>query len=257
MVTAEELADSVAPEGVHSHIPQRPLFTDSSRPSLDEVAGLTMSTAQAVIGAVGGSLSDHLKPFAVVVVETGTAAKVEQSYFPEQQPGGTGPPRCCGTSTPGCCRRCRPAAEDQRGGARAPASGWCRCGSAPSAAEPASTPNLTDHQPHAPSLTGAGSPMAQSSSRSTTVACSTVCARRSSAALTRGPRLRPSRTTSCAWRPSSSARKALAAAPRGGHCRPSGRRAAPVAAASSSAAPGGLERSLTRPAHAAQSAASP
>jgi hypothetical protein len=91
MVTAEELADSVAPEGVHSHVPQRPLFTDSSRPSLVEVAGLTMSTAQAVIGAVGGSLSDHLKPFAVVVVETGAAAKVEQSYFPEQQPGGTGP----------------------------------------------------------------------------------------------------------------------------------------------------------------------
>jgi hypothetical protein len=91
MVTAEELADSVSPEGVHSHIPQRPVFTDISRPSVAEVASLTMSTAQAVIGAVGGSLSDQLKAFAVVVVETAAAAKVEQSYFPEQQAGNAGP----------------------------------------------------------------------------------------------------------------------------------------------------------------------
>lgn len=90
-VSAEELADSVAPEGVHSHIPQRPLFTDSSRPSADEVASLTMSTARAVIGAVGGFLPDRLLPFAAVIVETATAAKVEQSYFPEQQNGGNAP----------------------------------------------------------------------------------------------------------------------------------------------------------------------
>lgn len=91
MVTAEALADSIAPEGVHAHIPQRPLFTASSRPSDSEVAVLAMSTTRAVIGAVGGSLPDPLLAFAVTVVETGTAAKVEQSYFPEQQGGGSAP----------------------------------------------------------------------------------------------------------------------------------------------------------------------
>lgn len=87
MVTAEDLAGSTAPEGVHAHIPQRPVFTDSSRPSADEVASLTMSTARAVIGAVGGTLPESLKALAVVVTEVGTAAKVEQSYWPEQQGG--------------------------------------------------------------------------------------------------------------------------------------------------------------------------
>lgn len=91
MVTAEILADSIAPEAVHAHVPQRGVFTESSRPSISEVAGLAMSTARAVIGAVGGALPDSLQPFAVVVVEAGTAAKVEQSYFPEQQSGATAP----------------------------------------------------------------------------------------------------------------------------------------------------------------------
>lgn len=91
MVTAQELADSVTPDGVHAHIPQRPRFTDSSRPSITEVTGLTESTAQAVVGAVGGVLSDQLAPFAAVVTEVATAAKVEQSFFPEQQNGTAAP----------------------------------------------------------------------------------------------------------------------------------------------------------------------
>lgn len=85
---AEALADSVAPEGVHAHIPQRPDFTSTSRPSVDDVANLTMSTARAVVGAVGGSLPQHLFDYAVTITEVGTAAKVEQSYFPEQISGG-------------------------------------------------------------------------------------------------------------------------------------------------------------------------
>lgn len=91
MITAEELADSVAPEAVHSHIPQRPDFTDTSRPKVSEVQSLTLATARAVIGAVGGFLPDSLKPFAGVIVEVGTAAKIEQSYFPEQQIGNGAP----------------------------------------------------------------------------------------------------------------------------------------------------------------------
>lgn len=90
-ITAEELADSVAPEAVHSHIPQRPDFTDTSRPKVSEVQSLTLATARAVVGAVGGFLPDPLKPFAAVLVETATAAKVEQSYFPEQQLGNGAP----------------------------------------------------------------------------------------------------------------------------------------------------------------------
>jgi hypothetical protein len=89
MVTASDLAASTAPEGVHAHIPQRPLFTASSRPSLDEVGVLTVSTARAIVGAVGGALPDDLLDYAVTVCEVGTAAKVEQSYFPEQQGGGS------------------------------------------------------------------------------------------------------------------------------------------------------------------------
>lgn len=50
-----------------------------------------MGSARAVIGAVGGVLPEHLLPFAAVVVETATAAKVEQSYFPEQQGGASAP----------------------------------------------------------------------------------------------------------------------------------------------------------------------
>src|SRR5690348_10174881 len=88
MVTAAALAASTAPEAVHAHIPQRPLFTVDSRPNLTEVAALTLSTARAVIGAVGGALPDdpsELTDLAVVVTEVGTAAKIEQSYWPEQQ----------------------------------------------------------------------------------------------------------------------------------------------------------------------------
>lgn len=88
MKTAEELADGTAPEGVHAHIPQRPVFTTDSRPSLDEVGTLALTTARALIGAAGGSLPDDLFDYAVTLCEVGTAAKVEQSYFPEQISGG-------------------------------------------------------------------------------------------------------------------------------------------------------------------------
>lgn len=86
-VTAQALAGLVNPAGVHTHIPQRPAFTSSSSPSDTDVMTLIQTTANAVVGAVGGSLADSLSAYAATVVEVGTAAKVEQGYWPEQQVG--------------------------------------------------------------------------------------------------------------------------------------------------------------------------
>lgn len=88
-ISGGDLAGSVTPQAVHTHIPQRPVFTDTSTPSLTDVRTLIVTTARAVIGAVGVALPAGLVDYAAMLVEVGTAAKVEQSYWPEQQVGNT------------------------------------------------------------------------------------------------------------------------------------------------------------------------
>jgi hypothetical protein len=74
------------PEQVHAVMAARPVFTATSRPTRDEVLGLIGNKVAEVDPHVrpGLTLTEEMTTYIRTVLIYGTAADVEQSYFPEQ-----------------------------------------------------------------------------------------------------------------------------------------------------------------------------
>lgn len=73
------------PQQVHAYLPQRPLFTDTSRPSIAEVNAIIDVVADAVLAETStGVFPDRLAGKVLQVIALNVAAQIENSYFPEQ-----------------------------------------------------------------------------------------------------------------------------------------------------------------------------